>query len=162
MHTIGARLKAWRDLNRLKQPEAASQLGVAASTYQKYEMDLRAPGADAMECFVRAGINANWLLTGEGPMLLEELQHQGGAELEAARAELAALQVRMDKTLAEMAPQLEVLRKVVLILEEELEEADIELTPESKAKVIVILYEHAVKAGALDTTMLRNVLSLAA
>ncbi len=26
-----------------------------------------------MESFVRAGINANWLLTGEGPMLLAEL-----------------------------------------------------------------------------------------
>lgn len=95
-------------------------------------------------------------------MLLEELRRQGGAELEGVRAELVALQARMDKMLEEMAPQLEVLRKVVLILEDELEEADIELTPESKAKVIVILYEHAVKAGALDTTMLRNVLSLAA
>ncbi len=27
-----------------------------------------------MAGFVQAGINANWLLTGEGPMLLEELQ----------------------------------------------------------------------------------------
>lgn len=26
-----------------------------------------------MEAFVRAGINANWLLTGEGPMLLADL-----------------------------------------------------------------------------------------
>ena len=27
-----------------------------------------------MAGFIQAGINANWLLTGEGPMLLEELQ----------------------------------------------------------------------------------------
>lgn len=41
-----------------------------ARTYQDYERGLRAPGADAIECFVRAGINANWLLTGEGEMRL--------------------------------------------------------------------------------------------
>lgn len=160
--TLRERLKAARQTLRLKQDEMSAKSGVPLSSYQKYELGPSLPGAEAMEGFVRAGINANWLLTGEGPMLLEELQHQGGAELEAARAELAALQARMDKMLEELAPQLEVLRKVVLILEEELEDADIELTPESKAKVIVILYEHAVKVGALDTTMLRNVLSLAA
>lgn len=73
MHSIGARLKVWREKKTLKQPDAATLLGVPASTYQKYEMGLRAPGAEAMECFVRAGINANWLLTGEGPMLIAEL-----------------------------------------------------------------------------------------
>lgn len=34
---------------------------------------MSAPGAEAMERFVRAGANANWLLTGEGPMLLADL-----------------------------------------------------------------------------------------
>jgi len=41
---------------------------MSKSTFQKYEMDLRAPGADALECFVRAGVNTNWLLTDDGPM----------------------------------------------------------------------------------------------
>lgn len=74
MHGIGGRLKAWREKNKLTQPGAASLYGVKPSSYQKYEMGLSAPGAEAMEKFVRAGINANWLLTGEGPMLLADLK----------------------------------------------------------------------------------------
>lgn len=71
--TIGNRIKAWRESINLKQPDAATQLGIPFSTYQKYEMDLRAPGAEAMECFARAGINTNWLLTDDGPMFLIQL-----------------------------------------------------------------------------------------
>lgn len=44
-----------------------------ARTYQNYEGNVRSPNTEAWECFVRAGINANWLLTGEGPMLLADL-----------------------------------------------------------------------------------------
>lgn len=70
--SIGMRLKEWREANKLKQPEAASIFGVSPSSYQKYEMEIAAPGSAAMEAFVRAGINANWLLTGDGPMLLAD------------------------------------------------------------------------------------------
>jgi phage repressor protein C with HTH and peptisase S24 domain len=35
-------------------------------------MDIRAPGAEAIEGFVRAGINANWLVTGQGEMLVQQ------------------------------------------------------------------------------------------
>lgn len=72
MHSIGLRLKAWRESVKLSQKDAATQLRVQPRTYQDYERDLRAPGAESMEAFVRAGINANWLLTGEGPMLLAD------------------------------------------------------------------------------------------
>jgi len=37
--------------------------------------------------FIRAGINANWLLTGEGPMLLADLVNQ--EQLAALRAQAA-------------------------------------------------------------------------
>lgn len=67
--TIGARLKQWRLHKHLKQDEISSLLGIPFSTYQKYEMAISKPGADAMEAFSRAGINVNWLLTGEGEMM---------------------------------------------------------------------------------------------
>lgn len=69
MHSIGAALKAWRESEKLSQREAAAHFGVPARTYQDYERDLKAPGAGAIQSFMRAGINANWLLAGEGPML---------------------------------------------------------------------------------------------
>lgn len=67
--SIGDRLKQWRANKYLKQDEASAQLGIPFSTYQKYEMDNRSPGADALEKIARVGININWLLTGEGDML---------------------------------------------------------------------------------------------
>ncbi|MDI1231372.1 MAG: hypothetical protein PSU93_09505 [Methylobacter sp.] len=39
---------------------------------QKYEMDISKPGADAIIRLINAGINATWLLTGEGPMLVAD------------------------------------------------------------------------------------------
>ncbi len=74
MHTtIGSRLKVWRESVSLKQAEAASLLGLPPNTYQNYERDVRSPNTEGWEAFVKHGINTNWLLTGEGPMLLVEL-----------------------------------------------------------------------------------------
>lgn len=56
------------------QKEFATHLGVSFRTYQKYEMGSVAPGAEAIEAFIRTGINANWLLTGHGPMLAKDLR----------------------------------------------------------------------------------------
>lgn len=69
MHSVGSRLKVWRESVSLKQAEAAERVGLPASTYQNYERDVRAPNTEGWEAFVKAGINANWLLTGEGSML---------------------------------------------------------------------------------------------
>jgi transcriptional regulator with XRE-family HTH domain len=160
--TISERLRAVRAAMKVTQDELCARSGIPLATYKKYEGDDRSPGADAISGLVHAGINANWLLTGEGPMLLEELQHLGGAALEAAHAEIGELHARIDTLLEERAPQMKLLREVVVLLEEELERADLDLTPDGKAKVIEILYGYAVKAGALDAHMLHSVLSLAA
>ncbi len=55
----------------MKQDEFSSQSGVSYSAYQKYEMGRSNPGAEAIEGFIKLGINANWLLTGSGEMLLQ-------------------------------------------------------------------------------------------
>lgn len=69
---IPARLKIARASFNLNQKEFASQSGVGFSTYQKYEMGMSVPGGEAIEGFMRLGISANWLLTGEGEMLISE------------------------------------------------------------------------------------------
>lgn len=74
VHSIGARLKAWRDSFGWNQAEAASHLQLSASTYQNYERDVRAPNTEGWEAFYQVGINTNWLLSGQGPMLLKDLQ----------------------------------------------------------------------------------------
>lgn len=70
---LSDRLKAFRAKLGLKQDEISSKSGVGFSSYQKYELGLSTPGGDAIEGFVRLGLNANWLLTGEGDMLLSPI-----------------------------------------------------------------------------------------
>ena len=93
--------------------------------------------------FVHAGINANWLLTGEGPMLLRELQTAGAKE-------------------PAQAVDLELMQGLLEMLEEELEKRDRDLGPASKARLVAVLYDCAVKLGALDPSIMRNVLDIAA
>lgn len=70
---ISERLKTVRSILGVGQKELASKSGIGFSTYQKYELGLSKPGSEALTGFMRSGINTNWLLTGEGPMLLIDL-----------------------------------------------------------------------------------------
>lgn len=71
--SIPERLKAARSALGLTQKEVAEQSGVSTRGYQGYEDGRSVPGGEAISGFVKLGINANWLLTGEGPMLLADL-----------------------------------------------------------------------------------------
>lgn len=77
MSTVGSRLKVWRECLSLRQSDAANLIGLSGSTFQNYERDVRQPNAESLTLFVRAGINVNWLLTGEGPMLLGDYSEAG-------------------------------------------------------------------------------------
>lgn len=68
---VAERLKTVRASFTLDQREFASICGVGYSTYQKYEMAMNLPGAEALEGFVKLKININWLLTGDGDMMLD-------------------------------------------------------------------------------------------
>jgi phage repressor protein C with HTH and peptisase S24 domain len=105
--SIGERLKLWRAYKHLKQDEACALLGIPFSTYQKYEMNNRSPGADAIEIFIRAGINANWLLTGEGEMLLSDAQG-AAAQPAAHHLNLKAQDKQIDASEFELVPYLDI------------------------------------------------------
>lgn len=67
-------MKQAREALELSQAKFSEQNGYKIRTYQKNEAGVSEAGVTLAAGFVRAGINANWLLVGEGPMLLEELQ----------------------------------------------------------------------------------------
>lgn len=120
MTALNSRLKAWRDAQRLSQVAAAATFGIPASNYIKYEAGTRVPGAGPMEAFVTAGgINANWLLTGQGPMLL--------ADLQAAQVAGALDRERM--------------RMAIEAIEEALEEGGLVMAPTKKAEVALAAYD---------------------
>lgn len=93
--SLADRIKAGRAALKLKQDEVVTVSGIPLSTYRKYEGGTAEPGAKAMAGLVATGLNANWLLTGEGPMLLAELARQAD-ELEQARRREADLQAELD------------------------------------------------------------------
>lgn len=73
--TLGERMKAARAALDLTQTEFHEKYGCGSvRTYQKNEAGSNEAGICLAGSFVRAGINANWLLTGEGPMFLANLQ----------------------------------------------------------------------------------------
>lgn len=67
--TVAARIR----LARADTPQEvfASQLGVHPQTVGKYERGLVVPGGDILARFRSLGISVDWLLTGEGEMLLD-------------------------------------------------------------------------------------------
>ena len=82
--TLSIRLKEARARLGLSQKEIAEQSGVSARGYQGYEDGRSVPGGDAIAGLIRLGINANWLLTGEGEMFSTPQMQE---RLQVARAE---------------------------------------------------------------------------
>lgn len=66
------RLKSARTHLEKEQKEMAALLSISFRSWQDYELGKSAPGGKVFEALVRTGFNANWLLTGEGPMMKEE------------------------------------------------------------------------------------------
>jgi len=71
---LGERMRVAREALGLTQTAFHEQYGYGSvRTYQKNEAGANEAGMCLVGVFVRAGINANWLLTGEDPMLLADL-----------------------------------------------------------------------------------------
>jgi len=74
---IGDRL---REVARLlydgNKSELARALEMKPSSFGKYIRGTRRPGASVLERLTRLGVNVDWLLTGEGPILLESASSQ--------------------------------------------------------------------------------------
>lgn len=70
---IGGRLKEVRAALELTQKELCALIEKPLPSLRDYELGKSIPGGEAIAALIRAGINANWLLTGKGPMLLADL-----------------------------------------------------------------------------------------
>lgn len=106
-----------------------------------------------MEAFVRAGINANWLLTGEEPMLLSELD-----EAAAWRAQAEALQARVEQLVSELSAarasaqgiNAAAMRAIIVGTIEGQKAYD--SPPDHIARLAVDFYEKAVAEGMITAT----------
>lgn len=136
---IAERLKSARTALTLNQKEIASKSGVGFSTYQKYEMALSKPGTDALFGFMRSGINANWLLSGEGSMLL--------ADVPTSNEKPSPLDV-------------EVLTYVIEEIEKTLDKSKRVLSAQQKAALIQLIYDYCIETGKNDAGTVERFLKL--
>lgn len=88
----GLRIKEARSALGWTQKELCSKAEMKFPSLRDYELGNSIPGGEAVAALVRVGINANWLLTGAGPMLLADLKPLAPAPtgaLDPARLRLA-------------------------------------------------------------------------
>ncbi len=65
---VGARLAEFRQYKGLTQRDAAREFGVSLNSWGRFENGPRAPNATLISRLAEAGLNINWLMTGEGLM----------------------------------------------------------------------------------------------
>ncbi|OOF87883.1 transcriptional regulator [Rodentibacter ratti] len=68
---ISERLKQVCEAKNWKIKDFAEQTGIAYRTLQGYIGGEREPNAEGMTGIARAGVNLNWLVSGEGEMFVE-------------------------------------------------------------------------------------------
>lgn len=109
------------------QKDMGKATGSTLRTWQEYEGARRSPGSKVIAGMARIGFNANWVLIGEGPMLMKDLNAvaDGAAEYQAH----PKIQAK------------EVLRTVIESIETALAAADRQLPPAIKAELILLVYE---------------------
>jgi len=66
--SLADRIKTARNYLGKEQKEIAKLLDISFRSWQDYELGKSVPGGKVFEALARIGFNANWLLTGEGPM----------------------------------------------------------------------------------------------
>lgn len=81
---MGSRLRTWRRSAKLTQDELAAQLELSTDTLRRYESGINMMSASALTVLYAHGVNMNWLITGERPMM----RPQDGSEEETAIHEL--------------------------------------------------------------------------
>lgn len=68
---LGERMKEAREAVGLTRPSFVEKFGGSVRTLENNEGGRNEPGSSLIGAFTSLGINANWLLTGEGEMLLQ-------------------------------------------------------------------------------------------
>lgn len=68
MTDLGERLRQIRNDVGMDQKTMSRRFGLGDATWQRLELEGRAPKGEVLEQLARDGIDVNWLLTGEGEM----------------------------------------------------------------------------------------------
>ncbi|PWG62818.1 hypothetical protein DEM34_10650 [Spiribacter halobius] len=140
------------------QSGIARECGSKLRSWQDYEAGVRTPGAQVIAGLARLGINANWLLTGEGeptlgPIPQSQTQSQGSGS-----------GTHHTETAQGISTQdLALLENVILEIRRQLERRGTELPPEIEARIARMAFELcAIRRQQPVESTVANVIELAA
>lgn len=108
---IGERLRIFREAKKLTQAQMAEVLGGTARGVQNTELNISLPNSKLLIGLHGIGLNVNWLLSGEGPMLLTDLGaagdvgNVGAADLKAYGECLEILELALNKLNRRLSPE---------------------------------------------------------
>ena len=94
MATVGERLKTWRKSQRYSGAKLGEMAECAQNTVSSWESGRTQPPLEKLTIFYNLGLNLNWLIVGEGPMLLADLAPAAAAE-QGTPEKLAELEARL-------------------------------------------------------------------
>lgn len=137
---ISDRFKQLRDALGYTQTGIAEAIDSKLRSWQEYEKGARIPGSQVIAGLVRLGVNANWVLTGEGEMLIADIKGKTPDTLDEA-----------------------LLKTVIEAMEEAAIQMDIEFDPHKKAEIILAIYHmyHDAKLPANKSNIIKFVKSAA-
>lgn len=119
------------------QEQLAEAIGGTKRGIQDNELGRALPNSKALTGLCQLGLNVNWLLTGEGPMLLKEMGAAATAEGSAG------------------AVDEETLEYVIGALEERIAAAGTKPSAKKKAAAIAALYDYVMEGHKGDPKMER-------
>lgn len=139
---IGERLKSFRTQLGVSQERLGEMAGGTKRGIQENEGGRSAPQARVLAGLVELGLNANWLLTGKGPMLLAELE--AGAQAPSSPLDVELLQLVLDK------------------LEGKIAATGKRVSAAKKAELAALLYDYIVETGKSEGPSVERILRLVA
>ncbi|SOZ12047.1 helix-turn-helix domain-containing protein [Cupriavidus taiwanensis] len=139
---IGERLRAFRTHMGVSQDRLGQLIGGTKRGVQDNENGRNAPQSKVIAGLVGLGLNANWLLTGDGPMLLSDL--------------------KVGQTAPASALDVELLEVVIEKLEAKIAAAGVRASPKKKAELAALLYDYIVETGKAEGPSVERILRLVA
>ena len=137
---IGERLRFFRESKKMSQVQMAAVLEGTTKGLQNNELNISLPNSKVLIGLYGLGLNINWLLSGEGPMLLSDLQTASDADT----ADLHAYGECLE------------------ILELALNKFNRKLDPEKKRAAVDSLYRAWLRDKQIDPQLLNMITQLAA
>lgn len=152
MSTIGQRLKMARESLGFDQASFAKELGQSSrDTISRWERGLSFPPSDVVSLVhEKFGINAGWLITGEG-----EMRPSGAA---AGRVDDQGLAAEVAR--ASEAIDLYWLQQAIEVIETLMRDTGRTMSPEGKSKAIALAYDVLLAQGDSGKEVVRGFLKL--